>query len=37
MLPNGEGFTIEGRDHMLSVGDKSFKAKVLEFLARHPL
>jgi len=37
MIPNGEGFTIEGRDHMLSVGDKTFKAKVVEFLSRHPL
>lgn len=37
LLPNGEAFTIEGRDHMLSVGDRSFKAKVLEFLLKHPL
>jgi len=37
MIPNGEGFTIAGRDHMLSVGDKTFKAKVIEFLSRHPL
>lgn len=37
LIPNGEGFTIEGRDHMLSVGDKTFKAKVVEFLLKHPL
>jgi len=37
MIPHGEGFTIEGRDHMLSVGDKTFKARVVSFLAEHPL
>jgi len=37
LLPRGEAFAIEGRDHMLSVGDKTFKARVLEFLAEHPL
>lgn len=37
MLPRGEAFSIERRDHMLSVGDKTFKARVLEFLAAHPL
>ncbi len=37
MLPNAEAFAIEGRDHMLAVGDRSFKARVLDFLARHPL
>lgn len=37
MLPHGEAFSIEGRDHMLSVGDRTFKARVLEFLHAHPL
>lgn len=37
MMPNAEAFSIEGRDHMLAVGDRSFKARVLEFLAKHPL
>lgn len=33
LLPDGRGFDIEKRDHMLAVGDKTFKAAVLEFLA----
>ena len=37
MMPDAEGFEIPGRDHMLSVGDRAFKARVLEFLAAHPL
>lgn len=37
MLPRGEAFAIERRDHMLSVGDRAFKARVLEFLKEHPL
>lgn len=37
MLPNGEAFSIARRDHMLSVGDRSFKARVLDFLAAHPI
>lgn len=37
MMPNAEAFAIEGRDHMLAVGDRTFKARVLDFLARHPL
>jgi pimeloyl-ACP methyl ester carboxylesterase len=37
LLPNGQSFAIEGRDHMLSVGDRTFKARVLEFLKEHPL
>jgi len=37
MLPKGMAFAIEGRDHMLSVGDKTFKARVLEFLKENPL
>lgn len=34
MLPAGEAFAIEGRDHMLAVGDRAFKNRVAEFLAR---
>ncbi|MBS9720559.1 alpha/beta hydrolase [Tianweitania sp. BSSL-BM11] len=37
MMPHGEAFAIEGRDHMLSVGDRTFKARVLDFLRAHPL
>ena len=37
MMPRGEAFDIEGRDHMLTVGDRTFKARVLEFLAAHPI
>ena len=36
LLPNGEAFDIEGRDHMLAVGDRTFKARVIEFLREHP-
>lgn len=34
MLPRGEAFVIEGRDHMRATGDKQFMASVLAFLAR---
>ena len=37
LLPNAEAFDIVGRDHMLSVGDRSFKKRVLEFYRDHPL
>lgn len=37
LLPAGEAFDIENRDHMLAVGDRSFKARVLRFLGEHPL
>ena len=37
LMPDAEAFDIEGRDHMLAVGDRTFKAKVLEFLKAHPL
>jgi len=37
VFPHGEAFDIEGRDHMLSVGDRTFKARVLQFLEAHPL
>lgn len=32
LLPNGRAFAIERRDHMLAVGDRTFKAAVLDFL-----
>ncbi|RJG45124.1 alpha/beta hydrolase [Mesorhizobium sp. DCY119] len=37
IMPNAEAFDIEGRDHMLAVGDRTFKARVLEFLQDNPL
>ena len=37
MMPNAQSFAIEGRDHMLAVGDRSFKARVVEFLKEHPI
>lgn len=33
LIPRAEAFTIPGRDHMLAVGDRRFKAAVLSFLA----
>src|SRR5215813_732297 len=36
LLPSGRTFDIPGRDHMLAVGDKTFKAAVLRFLAEQP-
>ncbi len=35
LLPQGEAFTIERRDHMRATGDPQFKASALEFLSRH--
>jgi pimeloyl-ACP methyl ester carboxylesterase len=37
LMPNATAFHIEGRDHMLSVGDRTFKRRVLEFYTEHPL
>lgn len=37
LMPRGVAFDIEGRDHMLAVGDRSFKQRVLEFYADNPL
>jgi pimeloyl-ACP methyl ester carboxylesterase len=34
MLPRAEALPIPGRDHNLAVGDKAFKAGVLDFLER---
>jgi len=36
LIPGAQALAIPGRDHMLAVGDKVFKAKVLEFLAKRP-
>jgi pimeloyl-ACP methyl ester carboxylesterase len=35
-LPRAELLIIPGRDHNLAVGDKVFKARALDFLARRP-
>src|SRR5690606_25125670 len=37
LMPNAIAFDVEGRDHMLSVGDRTFKAAVLDFLKDHPI
>ncbi len=37
LMPNATAFHIEGRDHMLSVGDRTFKKRVLEFYEEHAL
>ena len=37
LMPNAVAFAIEGRDHMLSVGDRTFKKRALEFLKAHPI
>jgi pimeloyl-ACP methyl ester carboxylesterase len=37
LMPDAEAFAIAGRDHMLAVGDKSFKQRVIEFLGQHRL
>ncbi len=36
LLPNGKALEIPGRDHMLAVGDRVFKAGALDFLASRP-
>jgi pimeloyl-ACP methyl ester carboxylesterase len=36
LVPGARALDIPGRDHMLAVGDKVFKAAVLEFLAERP-
>lgn len=36
IFPHGEALDIPGRDHMLAVGDKVFKAAVLKFLDSQP-
>ncbi len=37
LMPNAEAFSIQGRDHMLSVGDRTFKKRVLDFYAENSL
>ncbi len=36
LLPHGKALEIPGRDHMLAVGDRVFKAGALDFLASRP-
>jgi pimeloyl-ACP methyl ester carboxylesterase len=36
LIPRAQALDIPGRDHMLAVGDKVFKAGVLSFLAARP-
>ena len=36
LIPGAEVLDIPGRDHMLAVGDKTYKAGVLDFLKRRP-
>ncbi|MEI7806173.1 MAG: alpha/beta fold hydrolase [Hyphomicrobiales bacterium] len=35
LMPHAQALDIPGRDHMLAVGDKVFKAGVVNFLAQH--
>ena len=35
LMPNARALPIPDRDHMIAVGDKVFKAGVLEFLGQH--
>ena len=37
IMQAAQAFDIEGRDHMLSVGDRSWKTKVVAFLEDHPI
>ena len=36
LFPNGTAFDIPDRDHNLAVGDRTHKARVLDFLAHRP-
>jgi pimeloyl-ACP methyl ester carboxylesterase len=36
IMPGAQALAIPGRDHMLAVGDKAFKAGVLQFLSERP-
>jgi pimeloyl-ACP methyl ester carboxylesterase len=36
LIPGAQALLISGRDHMLAVGDKAFKAGALEFLKNRP-
>jgi pimeloyl-ACP methyl ester carboxylesterase len=35
LMPNAEVFAIANRDHMLAVGDRTFKAAAVDFLDRN--
>ena len=35
LIPGARALPIQGRDHMLAVGDKTFKAGVLDFLSQY--
>ena len=37
LMPDATAYDIQGRDHMLSVGDRRFKARVVEFLKENRL
>lgn len=37
LMRQAQAFDVAGRDHMLSVGDRSFKAATIAFLRGHPL
>lgn len=37
LMPDARAFAIASRDHMLAVGDRSWKAEVVRFLGQHPL
>jgi pimeloyl-ACP methyl ester carboxylesterase len=36
LIPGARAFVVPGRDHMLAVGDRTFKSAVLDFLAQRP-
>ncbi len=36
LVPNAQALVIPNRDHMLAVGDKTYKSGVLEFLSKRP-
>jgi pimeloyl-ACP methyl ester carboxylesterase len=36
LIPGAEAFDIPNREHLLATGDRVFKVRVLEFLARRP-
>ena len=36
LIPKGQAFVIEGRDHNLAVGDRTHKAAVVDFLSQRP-
>jgi pimeloyl-ACP methyl ester carboxylesterase len=36
LIPGAQALVIPGRDHMLAVGDRTYKNGVLEFLAKRP-